>query len=118
MRVPGGVKHGRRRRKVLQRTKGFQGKRRSCYRIAKQSVFKAQRHMYVSRKLEKRTMRRLWMVRIGAAAKGHGLSYSAFMGGLHKAGVGLNRKMLADIAQRDPQAFSQVVTVAREMRRA
>lgn len=117
MRVPGGVKHGRRRRKILKLAKGFKGKRRSCYRIAKQSVFKALRHMYVSRKLEKRVMRRLWMVRIGAATKAHGLSYSAFMGGLRKAGVGLNRKMLADIAQRDPEGFSHVVTVAQEARR-
>lgn len=118
MRVPGGVKHGRRRRKILKLAKGFKGKRRSCYRIAKQSVFKALRHMYVSRKLEKRVMRQLWMVRIGAAAKALGLSYSALMGGLRVAGVGLNRKMLADMAQRDPEAFSQVVAVAREARRA
>ncbi len=114
MRVPGGVKHGRRRRKVLKLAKGFKGKRRSCYRIAKQSVFKALRHMYVSRKLEKRSMRQLWMVRIGAATRRHGLSYSAFMGGLHKAGVGLNRKVLADLAFRDPEAFARVVALAKE----
>ncbi len=118
MRVPGGVKHGRRRRKVLKLAKGFKGKRRSCYRVAKQSVFKALRHMYVSRKLEKRVMRRLWMVRIGAATRRHGVSYSAFMGGLRKAGVELNRKMLADLAQRDPEAFSQVVGIVRESQRA
>lgn len=118
MRVPGGVKHGRRRKKVLRLAKGFTGKRRSCYRIAKQSVFKALRHMYVSRKLEKRVMRQLWMIRIGAATRHHGVSYSAFMGGLRKAGVELNRKMLADIAYRDPEAFSQVVTIAKGPRRA
>lgn len=118
MRVPGGVKHGRRRRKILKLSKGFKGKRRSCYRIAKQSVFKALRHMYVSRKLEKRVMRQLWMVRIGAATRRHDVSYSAFMGGLRKAGVALNRKMLADIAQRDPEAFSHVVTVAKGARHA
>lgn len=116
MRVPGGVKHAKRRRKILKLAKGFQGKRRSCYRIAKQSVFKALRHMYVSRKLEKRSMRQLWMIRIGAAARGHGLSYSALMGGLRKAGVALNRKMLADLAFRDPEAFATVVALAREAR--
>lgn len=113
MRVPGGVKHGRRRRKVLKLAKGFQGKRGSCYRIAKQSVFKALRHQYVSRKLEKRVMRQLWMIRIGAAARTHGVSYSSLMGGLRKAGVGLNRKMLADLAHRDPETFSQVVAIAK-----
>ncbi|GAB4305229.1 MAG: 50S ribosomal protein L20 [Candidatus Bipolaricaulota bacterium] len=114
MRVPGGVKHGRRRRKILKAAKGFKGKRRTCYRIAKQSVFKARRHMYVSRKLEKRVMRRLWMVRIGAATRSEGVSYSAFMGGLHRAGVALNRKVLADIAYRDPEAFACIVAVAKE----
>ena len=118
MRVPGGVKHGRRRRKVLKLAKGFKGKRRSCYRIAKQSVFKALRHMYVSRKLQKRVMRQLWMTRIGAATKSQGVSYSAFMGGLRKARVELNRKMLAEIARSDPDAFSQVVAVAKGTRRA
>ncbi len=93
--------------------KGFQGKRRSCYRIAKQSVFKALKHQYFSRKLEKRTMRRLWMVRIGAATRRHGLSYSQFMGGLRKASVGLNRKMLAHLAIRDPEAFAEVVNLAK-----
>jgi len=118
MRVPGGVKHGRRRRKILKLAKGFKGKRRSCYRIAKQSVFKALRHQYVSRKLEKRVMRQLWMIRIGAATRSRGVSYSAFMGGLRMADVGLNRKMLADLALRDPDAFSQVVEVATETQRA
>jgi large subunit ribosomal protein L20 len=118
MRVPGGVKHGRRRRKILKLAKGFKGKRRSCYRIAKQSVFKSLRHMYVSRKLEKRVMRQLWMIRIGAATRCHGISYSAFMGGLRKAGVMVNRKMLADLAHRDPDAFAHVVAVASETRRA
>ncbi|HAZ27980.1 TPA: 50S ribosomal protein L20 [Candidatus Acetothermia bacterium] len=112
MRVPGGVKHGRRRRKILKLAKGFKGKRRSCYRIAKQSVFKALRHMYVSRKLEKRVMRQLWMIRIGAATRSRGISYSTFMGGLRKADVGLNRKMLAELAMRDVDAFSQIVEVA------
>ncbi|HAF70653.1 MAG: 50S ribosomal protein L20 [Acetothermia bacterium 64_32] len=114
MRVPGGVKHAKRRRKVLRLAKGFKGKRKSCYRIAKQAVVKALVHQYTSRRLRKRDMRRLWIIRIGAAARGQGLSYSKFMGGLRKAGVGLNRKVLADLAVHDPEAFSQLAKVARE----
>lgn len=114
MRVPGGVKHGRRQRKALDRAKGFKGKRRTSYRIAKQAGMKAMRHQFVSRKLRKRTMRELWIMRIGAASRPYGLSYSRFMGGLHKAGVGLNRKILADLALRDPEAFAQIVELAKE----
>ncbi|MGQ9700161.1 MAG: 50S ribosomal protein L20 [Candidatus Bipolaricaulaceae bacterium] len=113
MRVPGGVKHSRRRRKVLDMTKGYKGKRKNCYRIAKQSLFKALRHHFVSRKLRKRAFRRLWTVRIGAAVRPYGLNYSRFIGALRKAGVGLNRKVLAELALRDPQAFARVVEVAK-----
>lgn len=109
MRVPGGVKRARRRRKILDLTKGFKGKRKNCYRIAKQSLLKAQKHHYVSRKLRKRMMRRLWIVRIGAAVRPHGFNYSRFMGALRRAGVGLNRKVLSELAIRDPAAFAQVV---------
>ncbi len=114
MRVPGGVKHSRRRRKVLAQAKGFQGKRRNCYRIAKQSVIKALVHQYRARRLRKRDMRRLWTVRVGAAARSHGLSYSKLIGGLRKAEVGVNRKMLADLAVRDPEVFGELATMARE----
>ncbi|NOX44223.1 MAG: 50S ribosomal protein L20 [Caldiserica bacterium] len=113
MRVKGGIVHARRRRKILKQAKGFQGKRKSCWRIAKQAVIKARVHMYVSRKLRKRSMRRLWQIRIGAAARQHGLSYSRFMGGLRKAGVGINRKVLADLAIRDPEAFAALCEVAK-----
>lgn len=113
MRVPGGVKHSRRRRKVLDVTKGYKGKRKNCYRIAKQSLFKALRHHFISRKLRKREFRRLWIVRIGAAVRPYGLNYSRFIGALRKAGVGLNRKVLAELALRDPQAFARVVEVAK-----
>lgn len=113
MRVPGGVKHSRRRRKVLDMTKGYKGKRKNCYRIAKQSLFKALRHHFVSRKLRKRTFRRLWIVRIGAAVRPYGLNYSRFIGALRKTGVGLNRKVLAELALRDPQAFARVVEIAK-----
>lgn len=113
MRVPGGVKHGRRRRKILDMTKGYKGKRRNCYRIAKQSLFKALRHHFVSRKLRKRAFRRLWIVRIGAAVRPYGLNYSRFMGALRKSGVALNRKILSELAIRDPQAFRKVVETAK-----
>ncbi|MCD5408142.1 50S ribosomal protein L20 [Candidatus Bipolaricaulota bacterium] len=114
MRVPGGVKHAKRRRKVLKLAKGFKGKRKNCYRIAKQAVIKALMHQYTSRKLRKRDMRRLWIIRIGAAAKAQGLSYSKLMGGLRKAEVRANRKILADLAIHDPEAFSELVKVAQE----
>lgn len=113
MRVPGGVKHARKRRKVLDMTKGYKGKRKNCYRIAKQSLLKALRHHFVSRKLRKREFRRLWIIRIGAAVRPYGFNYSRFMGALRKAGVGLNRKILAELAIRDPQAFEKVVEVAK-----
>jgi large subunit ribosomal protein L20 len=114
MRVPGGVKHTKRRRKILKLAKGFKGKRKNCYRIAKQSVVKALVHKYTSRKLRKRDMRRLWIVRIGAAARREGLSYSKLMGGLRKAEVSVNRKILADLAVRDPEAFSELARLAKE----
>jgi len=114
MRVPGGVKHSRRRRKVLRLSKGFEGKRRNCYRVAKQSVVKARVHQYESRRLLKRDIRGLWMIRIGAAARQHGLSYSKLMGGLRRAEIAVNRKMLADLAIHDPDAFGQLASMARE----
>lgn len=113
MRVPGGVKHARRRRKILDMTKGYKGKRKNCYRIAKQSLLKALRHQYVSRKLRKRDFRRLWIIRIGAAVRPYGLNYSHFMGALRRANVGLNRKVLAELALRDPETFEKVVEVAK-----
>ena len=114
MRVPGGVKHNKRRRKILKLAKGFKGKRKNCYRIAKQSVVKALVHQYTSRKLRKRDMRRLWIVRIGAAAKREGLSYSKFIGGLRKAQVAITRKVLADLAISDPEAFAELAKLAKE----
>jgi len=114
MRVPGGTKHSRRRRKVLAQAKGFSGKRRNCYRIAKQSVVKARLHQYEARRLRKRDMRRLWTVRVGAAARSQGLSYSKLMGGLRKADVQVNRKMLAELAVQDPEGFKELADVARD----
>lgn len=102
------------RKKILKRSKGFYGKRSNCYKIAKQSVMKALKNAYIDRRRKKRDFRKLWITRIGAAAKDRGTSYSRFMGGLNKADVEINRKMLADIAVRDPSTFDHLVDVAEE----
>ena len=112
MRVKGGIKHGRRRKRLLRLAKGFKGKRRSCHKIAKQRVMKALQNAYFGRKLRKRDFRALWIMRINAASRLEGLSYSRFMHGLNLAGVGLNRKMLAEIAVRDDRAFEQLTRLA------
>lgn len=113
MRVKGGTVHVRKRKKILKLAKGFRGKRHSCWRIAKQAVMKALKNAYISRRLRKREFRRLWILRVNAASRQHGLRYSEFMGGLTKAGVKINRKMLADLAIRDPEAFARLVELAR-----
>jgi len=100
------------RKKILQRSKGFYGKRRNCFKIAKQSVMKALKNAYIDRRRKKREFRKLWITRIGAASRNRGLSYSKFIGGLNKADVELNRKMLADIAVRDPETFDHLVDIA------
>ena len=102
------------RKKIFKRSKGFYGKRRNCYKIAKPSVMKALKNAYIDRRRKKREFRKLWITRIGAAAKNRGLSYSKFMGGLGKADVELNRKMLADIAVRDPDTFDDLVDIAED----
>ncbi len=102
------------RKKILKRSKGFYGKRRNCYKIAKQSVMKALKNAYEDRRRKKRDFRKLWITRIGAASQNRGLSYSKFMGGLNKADIDLNRKMLADIAVRDSETFDKLVELAEE----
>jgi len=102
------------RKKIFKQSKGFYGKRRNCYKIAKQSVMKAFKNAYTDRRRKKREFRKLWITRIGAASKNRGLSYSKFMGGLNKADVDLNRKMLADIAVRDPETFDHLVDIAED----
>ncbi|MCI2429610.1 50S ribosomal protein L20 [Candidatus Acetothermia bacterium] len=113
MRVKGGNKRLQRRKKILEIAKGFKGKRRSCFRIAKQRVMHALRNAYYSRKLRKRDFRRLWNIRINAATRAHGLPYSRFIYGLSKAGIALNRKILSEIALHDPQAFAALVERAK-----
>ena len=113
MRVKGGNVRKERRKRIFKLAKGFKGKRHSCYRIAKQRVMKALRNAYIGRKLKKREYRSLWIVRVSAASRARGLAYSRFMQGLRDAGIGLNRKMLADIAVRDEKAFAQLVELAK-----
>ncbi|MGQ9477575.1 MAG: 50S ribosomal protein L20 [Candidatus Bipolaricaulia bacterium] len=113
MRIKGGIRHMQRRRKLLKLAKGFRGMRHSSHKIAKQAVMKALRNAYIGRRLKKRDFRRLWEVRINAAARQHGLSYSKFMHGLKEAGIQLNRKMLAEVAVRDEAAFAELVKLAK-----
>ncbi len=94
--------------------KGFRGMRGRSYRLAKQSVMKALMNAYIDRRRRKREFRRLWIVRINAAARQHGLSYSQFIHGLKLAKVGLNRKMLAEIAVRDEETFAKLAELAQE----
>ena len=105
-----GFKARRRRNRVLKWAKGFRGKRKNCHAIANESVQHAWMHMYKSRKQRKRDYRALWIQRINAAARALGISYSKLIGKLDKAGVKLNRKMMADIAISDPVAFQQLVS--------
>ena len=113
-RARGGNKRQESRKKILSLAKGFKGKRGTSHRIAKQAVMKALKNSYIGRRLKKRTFRSLWITRIGAAAKQNDLSYSALIGGLEKRGVAINRKMLADIAARDPGTFAEVAKLAKE----
>ncbi|MFY8137325.1 MAG: 50S ribosomal protein L20 [Flavobacteriales bacterium] len=98
-----------RRKKILKLAKGYFGSRKNVYTVAKNSVEKALSYAYVGRKLKKRDFRALWIQRINAGVRQHDMSYSAFMGKLHKSGVELNRKVLADLAMNHPEAFKAVV---------
>ena len=113
MRVKGGVVTRRRHKRMLERAKGFRGRRSSCFKLAKRAVEKAGQHAYEGRKLKKRNFRGLWIIRINAAARQCGLSYSRLMNGLKGAGIELNRKVLADMAVNDPAAFASVAEKAK-----
>jgi len=108
-RVTRGFKARRRRNKVLKLAKGFRGGRHRLYKTATEAVDRALSYAYRDRRNKKRDFRRLWIARIGAAAKLNGTSYSKFMGGLKKADVELDRKVLSNMAILDPNGFSQVV---------
>ena len=107
-RVKRGVTARARHKKVLDKAKGYYGARSRVYRVAKQAVIKAAQYSYRDRKQKKRVFRSLWIVRINAAAREHGLSYSAFMNGLKKAEIGIDRKVLADIAVHDRTGFAKI----------
>jgi large subunit ribosomal protein L20 len=107
-RVKRGVTAGRRHKKVLKKAKGYYNARRKVYRAAKQAVIKAGQYAYRDRRAKKREFRALWIARINAAARVHGLSYSRLIDGLNKAGVTVDRKVLADIAVHDAAAFGAI----------
>lgn len=102
-----------RRKKVLARAKGYWGRRKNVWTVAKNTVEKGLLYAYEHRKLKKREYRTLWIARINAAAREHGLSYSQFIGKIHAKGIQLNRKVLADLAMNHPQAFAAVVTAVK-----
>ncbi|MGI6097856.1 MAG: 50S ribosomal protein L20 [Dethiobacteria bacterium] len=113
-RVKRGPTARRRRKKILKLAKGYFGSKSKLFRVANQQVMKSLYYAYRDRRQRKRDFRKLWISRINAAARQNGLSYSRFMSGLKKGGVGINRKMLADLAVRDTQAFRDLVDIARE----
>lgn len=114
VRATNSVASHRRRKRLFKRAKGFVGDRKNHVRLTQDAVMRALAYNYRHRKLRKREFRRLWITRIGAAAKINGISYSKFINGLSKARCELNRKMLADMAIRDPQGFAAVANRAKE----
>ena len=112
-RVKGGLGAKKRHNRTLKLAKGYRGARSKQYRVAKQSVMRALTSSYAGRKERKRQFRQLWIARINAAARINGTTYSRFIAGLAKAGVEVNRKMLADLAVNDAAAFAKLVEVAK-----
>ena len=112
-RVKRGVTSHAKHKKVLKAAKGYYGRRKNTIRIAKQAVEKAMQYAYRDRKNKKRTFRALWIQRLNAAVREHGLTYSRFIDGLGKAGVEVDRKVLSDIAIREPAAFAALVEKAK-----
>ena len=113
-RVKRSVHARKKRRATLERTKGFRGQAKSSYKRAKEALIKADTYAYRDRRNKKRDFRRLWIVRINAAARQEGMSYSQFMHGLKLAEIEVDRKVLADIAVRDPETFRRFAETARE----
>ena len=112
-RVKRGVTTHARHKKIIRRAKGYYGRRKNTFRVANQAVEKAGQYAYRDRKQRKRNFRALWIQRINAAAREHGLTYGRFIDGLNKAGIAVDRKMLADLAVREPDAFKALVDQAR-----
>ena len=113
-RIKRAVNAHKKRRKVLKLAKGYWGSKSKQYRTASEQVRRSLRYAYEGRKMRKRDFRRLWIVRINAAARINGMSYSAFINGLKKKNIEVNRKMLADLAVNDAAAFAQLVEIAKK----
>jgi large subunit ribosomal protein L20 len=112
-RVKRGVVARARHKKILDEAKGYQGARSRVYRVAKQAVIKAAQYAYRDRRQRKRDFRALWVIRINAAARENGLSYSRLINGLHKSGIEVDRKILADLAVNDKNAFAKIAEKAK-----
>lgn len=113
-RIKTGKTAHKRHKKILKLAKGYYGAKSKRYRMANQAVMKSLNYSYIGRKLKKRDFRKLWITRINAAARMNGMSYSRLINGLKLAGVSINRKMLADLAVNDSDAFAELVAVAKE----
>ena len=112
-RVKRGVTSHARHKKVLKMAKGFVGRSKNCFRIALRRVEKSLQYAYIGRRHRKRNFRALWIQRINAATREHGLTYSRFMHGVQKAGIELDRKVLADLAMNNPEVFNEIVSKAK-----
>lgn len=112
-RVKGGVAHHARKKKIMEAAKGARGGRSKLYKSAKETVERGMRYAYRDRRKKKGDFRSLWITRINAAARMHGMSYSRLMAGLREAGVEINRKVLADLAVRDREAFGKIAELAK-----
>ncbi len=113
-RVTSAVSRKKRKKSILKLTKGFRGGRSKLFRIATEAADRSLRYAYRDRRVRKREFRRLWIARINAAARLHGMSYSRLIEGMGKAGIGINRKVLADMAVSDAEGFGRIVEMARE----
>ena len=112
-RIKGALATRKRRKKTLKLAKGYFGAKSKLFKTAKEAVMKSGNYAYIGRRLKKRDFRRLWITRISAAAKMNGMNYSTFMNGLNKAGIQINRKMLADVAVNDAEGFAELVKAAK-----
>ena len=114
MRIKRGVNAVKKRRKILKSAKGYFGAKSKLYRTAREQVMKSGQYAYIGRKQKKRDFRALWITRINAACRQNDISYSRFIAGLKKANISLNRKILADMAVREPNAFAELVATAKK----
>jgi large subunit ribosomal protein L20 len=113
MRVKGGAQNRQSKNRILKQAKGFWGRKRNCWKKAMQAVRRSHQEAYIGRKLRKRDFRRLWIVRLNAATRAHGIPYSRFIHAMSVAKVELDRKLLAEVAVRDPKAFDAIVAAVK-----